>query len=97
MFLKNGQNLSVPSTTCQKVQEDNNDGYYVKVKIEVLYITCLLRNLTCFFSVSNVQRLANSLTVVCYSTHYVAATNGSPMDQSAAYFRQAATPLPHPK
>jgi len=25
--LKNGQNLSVPSTTCQNVQEDNNDGY----------------------------------------------------------------------
>jgi hypothetical protein len=40
MFLKNGQNLSVPSTTCQNVQEedhtdddDDDDGYYVRVKI----------------------------------------------------------------
>jgi len=46
VFKKNGQNLSVPSTTCQNVQEDHNDDdddhhhddddvYYVKVKTEV--------------------------------------------------------------
>ena len=80
MFLKNGQNLSVPSITCQDVQEDDHnddddddddddDGYYVRVKIEVSDIPCLLGNLTCSSSVSNVHTLANSLTVTCYSEH----------------------------
>ena len=105
--LKNGQNLSVPFTTCQKVQEeeedndddDDDDGYYISVKIEFSDIPCLLGNLTCCSSVSNVHSLANSLTVIYYSKHALRCSHdGSPMDQPAAYFRQASThPHPHPR